>query len=535
MPAANWIPGSWGRTESILNTSRDPDDSQKPETPSVRGGSIVIQEHVRLESLQGQESNSPVASEQTRQETPEPMDEADRTEHQLRSSLNVGSHVRSGPSNDPSLHENATSARKEPKVSYKKLAHSVTHELVEISIMRAEVAALLINWKEMENHTVYAHEEAISLENQPLTALCHFTMGMALYNQRKWALSYEAFRLAVPCGGTYKTPDEVDNWLEKTRDAVDTLYSRSVAPTSAMPQSSIPDSRATAASPSRWETLGELASATSTRVRTPDTPSSSQGNGEVSASDQASPPDETPSPSPTSLSQSTIQLDPGSDRRSHGTSVYRAHSPTPEDSRRVPSPLPRPNPQFILNVPSPPRVRSPRLYKPGTSPPPTLARHPSPSSRGREYHDPESPLSSGSALDLVQRGDEPGTIAPSEPRHQPFEVSNREDLKSTSRSPVSIGVPSSQRSSGPRMSSPKSSQGIERQISSYSTPEMTEQKHSSGTTGEPPISFKHEENQTEMAAGLPEATELLTGWRKLSPPSHQLKRSQTISSVDDSN
>ena len=101
--------------------------------------------------------------------------------------------------------------------------------------------------EDMEELGNYAMQEAVVLGDPPFSALCFFTIGIALYSQGKLMLASDAFRFAIPCQGVYKTNEELTEWMLKTDKAMRLSAALSTAPLrSSMPMPKVPNTGATA-------------------------------------------------------------------------------------------------------------------------------------------------------------------------------------------------------------------------------------------------------------------------------------------------
>lgn len=115
----------------------------------------------------------------------------------------------------------------------------------------------------MEELGNYAMQQAAVLGDPPFSALCFFTIGIALYSQGKFILASDAFRFAIPCQGVCKTNQELTEWMQKTDEAMRLSAVLSTAPPrSSMPMPKVPNPGATAAdTPFKAENLTGFPSA----------------------------------------------------------------------------------------------------------------------------------------------------------------------------------------------------------------------------------------------------------------------------------
>lgn len=424
---------------------------------------------------------------------------------QLQSILNKRSQARRGEVDNPSFHRDSESdippmrTREKYESMYTQLPRSIKYVTVEMALMAADASLILRDWKDMEQHCTWALKEASDLHDQPLTSLCHFTMGIALYHQRKWGLAFEAFSKAGPCKEVHKTFEEVEEWQRKAQRAGEassaaSAFPSSSGPVSAMPMSSVPRSGASVTTPQKWESLADFDSAGPVSGQTPGTPWNHQERerrtqlaSEGPAAEELSSTYERrdfalssgvmPSLSNTSISENNIvqALDPNSSSPNDNINT--------SSELKIPRPSPFHSSSLILNAPIFPRSRSP-LYVPSSTPSPPLTRHPSPLVQTQKNPDrsTNSPFRSQSPLTQAHSHLDPSNLSHDEILH----------------------IRRGQRLNVPQIQSPRSRRGIERQLHSNKVPKKGIMKRRSTTTGERPAAVEEEdEDNKESDAAVP--------------------------------
>lgn len=392
--------------------------------------------------------------------------------------------------------------RAEYESMYSQLPRNIKYVTVEMALMTADASMILRDWKEMEQHCSWALKEAGDLHDLPLTSLCHFMMGVALYNQRKWGLAFEAFRNAGPCKNVHKTSEEVEEWLRKAQRAGEASSATSAFPSSsglvsAMPMSSIPRSGASVTTPPNWESLAGFDSAGPTSGQTPGTPWNPQERERHTPlasvgpaaeeppstqeirdfafernpiNHQTLPPRLVPSPSSTSVAENNVvrTLDPNSSSLNDNI----------DNSLELKSPRPSPfHPSSLkLNTPLFPRTRSP-LYVPSSTPSPPPTRHSSP---------------------LVQYQENPNrsTNLPSRSRSPLMQAHSHRDPSNLSQDDI-LRLRWGQRINVPQTQSPRSRRGIAWRLHSNNVPKRGILKRRSTTVGERPAAVEEEDEDTE--------------------------------------
>ena len=141
---------------------------------------------------------------------------------------------------DPRLPESSDKqlrsvTRQEPQAGADGIARlvqgSIPYQLhqvaVELVLLKAGVAQSQRDWPAMERHSERAAELAKSLSNEPVSARCSFNRAIALFGQREWASSYQAFEDAAPCFGVDVSIEEAEEWRQKVVRALNESPSQS--------------------------------------------------------------------------------------------------------------------------------------------------------------------------------------------------------------------------------------------------------------------------------------------------------------------
>lgn len=424
---------------------------------------------------------------------------------QLQSILNKRSQPRGGEVHDPRFHRDSEGdifpvrTREEYESMYAQLPRSIRYVTVEMALMAADASLILRDWKDMEQHCTWALKEASDLDDKPLTSLCHFTIGITFYHQRRWGLAFEAFSKADPCKEVHKTSQEVEEWQRKAQRAGEatstaSTFSSSSRPVSAMAMSSVPKSGTSVKTPPKWESLADFDSAGPVSGQTPGTswnhqemerhtqlasggPAAEELSTTYERRDFALSSRVMSSPSNTSISEN------------NGVQAIDPNSSSPDDNINTSPELksPRPSPfhpsSLILNAPIFPRSRSP-LYVPSSTPSPPLTRHPSPLVQTQKNPDrsTKSPFMFQSPLAQAHSRSDPSNLSHDETLH----------------------IRWSQSLNVPQMQSPRSRRGMERQLHSNNVPKKRIMKRRSTITGARPAAVEEaDEDNTESDAAAP--------------------------------
>ena len=91
---------------------------------------------------------------------------------------------------------------------------------VHVILRRAREHLFWDDYLGSEHHAKQALKYAAVLDYEPLSAWCHFHIGKARYEQKRYGKARRSFTEAEKAGGFYVTQREIGEWTSKTKSAI---------------------------------------------------------------------------------------------------------------------------------------------------------------------------------------------------------------------------------------------------------------------------------------------------------------------------
>lgn len=142
-----------------------------------------------------------------------------------------------GPINVPNLYESGDSAiSNETSYLYSNTRDRILEMILNVILCRCDVTFLLNDYRAMELNASKAIQHSKELDYEPLTARCHFVLGIALFHQRAFSQALQEFKDAKLAVGKYIRDQKLKQWVDKTEEGLTT--DTPITPASPYPDSS---------------------------------------------------------------------------------------------------------------------------------------------------------------------------------------------------------------------------------------------------------------------------------------------------------